>query len=105
MPDEERLEYVGSMGESNDVDTNAFPMRPDERDVPPTRMRRFVFNRIKDVSGLSGTGVVVEGVEFSGGWVALTWLSPLSSVSFYPNVKTAIEIHGHEGQTVLQWLD
>lgn len=71
----------------------------------PTQMRRFVFDRIEDAGGLSGTGQVVEGVEFSGGWVALTWLSPLTSVCFYPNIKTAIEIHGHEGRTKLRWLD
>lgn len=71
----------------------------------PTKMRRFILRRNEDVSGLSGTGVVVEGVEFSNGWVALTWRTPLTSVCFYPSVKVAAEIHGHEGATVLEWID
>jgi len=69
------------------------------------RMRRFVLERTDDVSGLFGTGTVVEGVEFTSGWVALNWRTHPSSVSFYQNVRTAEEIHGHDGRTVLRWLD
>lgn len=76
-----------------------------KEETNPTKMRRFIFRRLEDVSGLSGEGVVVEGVEFSNGWVALTWRTPLTSVCFYPSIKTAIEIHGHEGSTVLEWID
>ena len=71
----------------------------------PTYMRRFVFERFEDVGGMSGTGDVVEGVEFSNGWVALTWRTHLTSVCFYPNIKTAVAIHGHEGRTRLRWVD
>ena len=42
-------------------------------------MRRFYMQRNKDVSGLSGTGIVAEGVVFTNGFVALTWLTPLQS--------------------------
>ena len=38
-------------------------------------LRPFWLVRDTDVSGISGTGVVAEGVEFSSGVVALTWLS------------------------------
>ena len=37
--------------------------------------RRFELHRDDDVSGVSGTGVVAEGVLFSSGRVALEWLS------------------------------
>jgi hypothetical protein len=37
--------------------------------------RPFVLRRLVDETGVSGTGVVAEGVEFSDGTVALRWLS------------------------------
>jgi hypothetical protein len=39
-----------------------------------TRPRRFVLERDVDVSGLSGTGVVADGVVFPDGIVALHYL-------------------------------
>ena len=70
-----------------------------------TKMRRFVLDRQEDVSGTSGTGVVAEGVLFSSGHVALTWLSPLWTVSAYPSMEVVRHIHGHEGRTKVRWLD
>lgn len=68
-------------------------------------MRTFKFNRIKDLTGKSGTGYVVEGVQFSDGRVVLRWISDTSSIVIYNNIDEAIEIHGHEGATVLEWDD
>lgn len=65
--------------------------------------RLFVLIRNEDVSGTSGKGVVCEGVEFSGGQVALHWLSQLECVSFYANIKTVLQVHGHDGKTKLEW--
>ena len=71
----------------------------------PVKLRRFVLQRDEDVNNFSGTGIVVEGVEFSNGWVALTWRSHLTSLSFYSSIKVAEEVHGHDGKTKLIWLD
>lgn len=68
-------------------------------------MRRFVLNRKEDVSGVSGTGVVVEGVEFSDGTVALRWLGERPSLVFWKNIEDAIGIHGHNGLTIVEWID
>ena len=68
-------------------------------------IRRFHFVRTEDVSGVSGTGVVGEGVEFSGGKVAFTWLSHMGAVTVYDNIKTFTAIHGHEGKGVIEWID
>lgn len=70
-----------------------------------TTMRRFVLVRSEDMSGVSGTGVVCEGVEFSDGHIALHWLTHLSAVAFYANLKVVESIHGHESRTVVKWLD
>jgi hypothetical protein len=44
---------------------------------------------------VSGTGVVIEGVEFATGQVVLHWLTPapLGSVSIFNSMKDFLEIH------------
>lgn len=71
-------------------------------------MKRFVFKRTQDESGVSGTGVVVEGIEFTNGQVAITWVTVsqgVRSTTCYQNIEDAIKIHGHGGKTELVWID
>ncbi len=68
-------------------------------------LKRFVLNRKEDVAGISGTGIVVEGVQFSNGKVALTWLGEHQSVVFWDNMDDVIATHGHNGKTVVEWID
>lgn len=68
-------------------------------------MRRFVFNRTKDISGTSGTGIVAEGVEFSNGTCQMRWLSQMESYTTFANAKVMETIHGHGGATAIEWLD
>jgi hypothetical protein len=70
-----------------------------------TRMRRFQLHRDRDASGVSGTGIVAEGVEFSHGMCALTWLTPNRCVNVYENIKAVDTIHGHEGATRIVFID
>jgi len=69
--------------------------------------RRFQLHRVEDVTGVSGTGIVAEGVEFTGGVVALRWLSEWpTSVVFHDRGMAAVEaVHGHGGKTRIFWLD
>src|SRR5690349_1679688 len=62
-------------------------------------MRLFHFYRREDFSGVSGTGPVVEGVEFTNGWCAVRWLSTQSSLCFYQNLEEVKAIHSHGGRT------
>jgi hypothetical protein len=62
-------------------------------------MRTFHLDRSEDHTGTSGTGKVAEGVVFSNGWCALTWLTENTSVVFYPSISVLEAIHGHEGRT------
>lgn len=61
----------------------------------------FVLVRDEDVTGVSGTGVVAEGVEFTGGVVALRWLSdwPTSVVFHDKGYESVVAVHGHGGKT------
>ena len=67
-------------------------------------MRLFRLRRIEDVSGVSGTGLIAEGVQFSNGKCALNWLTRFTSVAIYDDVQTLIAIHEHGGRTLLEWL-
>ena len=68
-------------------------------------MRRFHFERTEDTSGVSGCGVVAEGVVFSNGKVALEWLSAHASTAFYDSLSDVEYIHGHEGKTKIIFDD
>ncbi len=68
------------------------------------RMRLFVLIRAEDVSGVSGTGVVAEGVEFTDGTVAMRWLRRPYSVACYASIRDVVAVHGHGGKTRVKWL-
>jgi hypothetical protein len=70
-----------------------------------TSMRRFVLDRSFDATGTSGTGVVAEGVQFSSGHVVIHWLSQLEAINVYGNAMVLEQLHGHNGSTVIKWLD
>jgi len=62
-------------------------------------MKLFHFYRAEDLTGVSGTGPVVEGVQFSNGWCALRWMTETSSMCLYQSLEEVKKIHGHEGRT------
>lgn len=68
-------------------------------------IRRFVLQRREDLTGVSGTGTVAEGVQFSDGKVAIRWKGQVRSTVLYDTVNDAVAIHGHEGRTIVDWLD
>lgn len=70
-----------------------------------TDMYRFVLDRAVDETGISGEGVVAEGVIFADGTVALRWLSETASTALYDSIADVIVIHGHGGKTQVRLLD
>lgn len=68
-------------------------------------MRTFNLHRAEDESGVSGTGIVTEGVEFSDGTCVMRWLTSTKSTAFYDNINELVQIHGHEGRTVAVFDD
>lgn len=66
-------------------------------------MRTFKVIRTEDVSGISGTGVVAEGVEFHDGQCAISWFGRHQIVEIAADIKTWIIVHGHGGRTTIQW--
>lgn len=67
--------------------------------------RLFLLRRVEDETGVSGTGIVAEGVQFSDGTVALRWRSHIKSTAIYESIRACEAIHGHGGKTRVQFLD
>lgn len=68
-------------------------------------MRRFYLDRDVDATGVSGVGRVAAGCVFENGWVALTWLTEVTSLVFYPSIENVEHIHGHSGLTRVVFID
>lgn len=66
---------------------------------------RFLLNRKIDDSGVSGTGIIAEGVLWFDGKVSLRWRDPHSSVAFWESLDDMLQVHGHNGHTVIKWVD
>jgi hypothetical protein len=76
----------------------------------PDGMRRFTMRREFDVSGVSGTGIVLEGVHFSTGVVVIHWLTPppRGSISVFDDLEQFLSIHVRphpDNRTVLTFED
>lgn len=68
--------------------------------------RRFALQRRRDVSGVSGTGLVAFDTVYPTGRTTLAWcVGDVASVSVYDSPEQVEKIHGHDGATVLVWID
>ena len=68
-------------------------------------MRRVQLHRDRDVSGVSGTGIVAEGAAFSDGGAVLGWLTGVRSTAVWEAAEAVEKIHGHGGKTRIVWLN
>ena len=68
--------------------------------------RRFNLVRVVDVTGISGTGIVAQGVEFETGKTVINWCSKdIKSVTIYDSIDDVLRIHGHGEATKIEFLD
>jgi hypothetical protein len=90
--------------------------RRSPRDTGRPEFRRFYGDRSTDVTGISGEGVVVEGVVFSDGWGITHWLDrppmnePKTEIWHRPwwrrrGPDPFTKISGHGGATKVVWID
>lgn len=68
-------------------------------------MRTFTLLRHHDVSGVSGTGTVAQGVQFDDLHVAVRWLGETPSTAAWDSIEAVEKAHGHRGQTVVVWAE
>jgi len=71
--------------------------------VQNTGMRIFRLVREEDESGVSGVGVVAEGVLFSNSKAVISWRTIHKSVCIYDSLAEMIAVHGHNGKTNIVW--
>lgn len=68
-------------------------------------MRRFHLVRDVDETGVSGTGLVAEGVVFTDGVTVLHWRGDYASTVVWASVDSVDVIHGHNGKTRIVFMD
>lgn len=67
--------------------------------------RRFQLRRKSDPSGVSGVGIVAHGVEWIDGTVSMRWRGADAAFANWNSIEAVERIHGHQGQTVVEWID
>jgi len=67
--------------------------------------RTFELHRAEDVSGVTGAGVVADGVEFPDDTVVIHWRGEPRSTAIWADLSDAIRVNGHEGRTIVVWDD
>lgn len=71
-------------------------------------MRTFTMERLSDETGVSGTGIVIEGVEFTNGKVVVRWTGEIGSVVHHDSLENFCKIHMYPHPTnrsILEFSD
>ena len=68
-------------------------------------IRTFYLHRKKDVSGVSGTGFVAQGVVFQSGSVVIEWTVLPHTIAIHDSIDSLLQVHGHGGNTVIVWTE
>jgi hypothetical protein len=68
-------------------------------------VRRFELHRQTDVSGVSGTGIVADGVLWEDGSATIRWRGDRPSIVHWQDIEHAHSVHSHGGFTEFVFLD
>jgi len=84
---------VPSEAEQTAPEEDLLPKPPSKK--CPRGIRTFTVARRNDESGVSGVGVVIEGVQYATGQVVLHWLSPVpfGGIAIFNSLDDFIKIH------------
>ncbi|WP_260606815.1 hypothetical protein [Streptomyces sp. WAC08241] len=70
-----------------------------------TEPRRFHLQRTVDITGVSGTGRVADGVLWPDGTASVRWRGERPSTVHWDDIAHAEAVHGHGGATEIVWDD
>lgn len=93
------------------VETDAEALKPKPSvKLAPRGIETFTICRQSDESGISGTGVVIEGVEYATGQVVLHWLTPFpkGSIAIFESIEDFKRVHVNPhptNKTIITWSD
>ena len=115
LPVVEVKEEVTEEAECSTEGVQSPPTAEDLLPKPPSKkcprgIRTFTVARRNDESGVSGIGVVIEGVQYATGQVVLHWLlpPPKGGIAIFESLDDFIKIHikPHPGNaSILTWDD
>jgi hypothetical protein len=93
----------------------SFETRSSHKSAVSSPLRGFSILRTTDLTGVSGTGVVAEGVVFNDGTAELRWvvkakladgsMRKINSVTMFADWRDVALLHGHGGASSLVWSD
>jgi hypothetical protein len=63
------------------------------------KVETFHLLRHKDITVISGTGIVALGVRFPDGVCVVRLLSEFASTNIYASTEDLLKVHGHAGNT------
>jgi hypothetical protein len=67
--------------------------------------KNFLLMRNEDETGTSGCGIVAVGIMFPSGQIEIEWTTVIRSHSSFHSIADLEALHGHNGKTVVQWLE
>lgn len=70
-----------------------------------TTARRFVVQRNTDPTGVSGLGVVLDGILWPDGTVSVRWRGDQPSTVFWNSIDDAEAKHCYGGHSSIVWVD
>lgn len=68
-------------------------------------IKRFRLYRNEDKIGISGTGLIADGVQFANGKVCVHWFGETQSIVVWDNIKDMEKVNCHNGSTRIIFLD
>ncbi len=100
---------VGEPVETPKTDAEVLKPKPSAK-LAPRGIETFTICRQADESGVSGTGVVIEGVEYATGQVVLHWLTPFpkGSIAIFESLEDFKRVHINphpNNKTIITWSD
>tara|TARA_Y100000592_G_scaffold58790_1_gene92062 strand:- start:1391 stop:1795 length:405 start_codon:yes stop_codon:yes gene_type:complete len=94
--------------DSQEVEVDLKPKKPAK--LAPQGIRTFTVCRVNDESGVSGTGVVIEGIVLATGQCVVHWLypAPRGSIAMFDSITDFATVHikPHPGnETIITYED
>lgn len=94
MSSEEKEDLALEATEEQDTTSEALKPKPPSRKAPQG-IRTFTVCRQADESGVSGEGIVIEGIELATGQAVVHWLlpSPKGSIAIFDSMNDFVTTH------------
>ena len=79
--------------EAQEVEVDLKPKKPAK--LAPQGIRTFTVCRLNDESGVSGTGIVIEGIVLATGQCVVHWLypAPRGSIAMFDSISDFATVH------------